>query len=133
MARTAGRPPVAARRPQAGFTGPSDSKEAQLGRLTNNLHNTGSKTGWVFIAFTLFFIILGIGLMGGIYESVNKDQRTESFNGFCYATWGVLTTAFCILIGFAFYYHNHTSYLHKQSIDNINAVYGTRFSKTTTQ
>lgn len=72
----------------------------------NTSHNQSHSLGWMIYVFSLVALIVGIGLVGGIWESVPASTRTQSFENYCYSVWAVLGLGIVLATCFiAYFYH----------------------------
>ena len=106
------------------------AESGQLYRLLENSHNMAFTGGWVIFSLMMVSLLVGIGLMGGIWDSVRDDLKTSEFKNYCYAVWASLGFAGFMAIGFIIYFKYHMSDVHEKGLTNINTIYGTTYKHT---
>lgn len=105
----------------------SNKESAQLYRLLENSHDMTFTGGWIIFALMMLALLLGIGLMGGIWDSIRDDLKTDDFKNYCYGVWASLGFAGFMAIGFIIYFKYHMDDVHEKGLMNINSVYGTNY------
>lgn len=72
----------------------------------NTSHNQTHTLGWMLYVFSLIALIVGVGLMGGVWNSVPESTRTDNFKNYCYSVWAVLGVGIVLVTCFvAYFYH----------------------------
>jgi len=116
----------------SGSGGRAATKETdQLYRLLENSHNMAFTGGWIIFSLMMLSLILGIGLLGGVWESVRDDLKRDDFKNYCYAVWACLGFAAVMSVGFIIYFKYHMEDVHEKGLMNINTIYGTNYKHKT--
>jgi len=116
--------PQQMRGPPPGMTmGGGNSKETQLmlHRLHANSHQTTFIGAWLLGGFAILTIIVSIFLMIGVWQS--NSNKTDIFQTYCYAIWGVLSGGLALVIGFLIYFHWNMKNLWKKGRSNIDLAF----------
>ena len=72
----------------------------------NTSHDQSHSLGWMIYVFSLVCLIVGIGLMGGIWNSVPESTRTDGFKNYCYSVWAVLGLGIILATCFVGYFYH---------------------------
>jgi len=99
------------------------SREQLAGRLNTTFeltHTTSYIGGWLIYGFSVVSLIVGIGLVGGLWSSQNFPSY--EFKNYCYALWAVLTFGVIMATVFVIYFRYNMKDLIAKSKDNIYTV-----------
>ena len=72
----------------------------------NASHNESHSIGWMIYVFSVVCLLVGLGLMGGVWNAVPASTRTQSFENFCYSVWAVLGLGIILVTCFVGYFYH---------------------------
>lgn len=83
-----------------------DGKAGIYQKFFLDQHSNSHTLGWMIYVFSVICLIVGLGMVGGIWDSTPESVRTEAFKGYCYATWAVLALGIVLATIFVGYFYH---------------------------
>jgi|DEB0MinimDraft_10_1074344.scaffolds.fasta_scaffold205835_1 hypothetical protein len=113
-----------------GSTQNTDTNQKQIENYGNivrnvirNSHERAYNSFWIMLALLLLCITVSMGLLGGVWGSVQDFSRSDSFKVYSYSIWGLLGGSVLILCLLGYFHHSNMEDLKNKTVKGIDAVF----------
>ena len=95
-----------------------------LRRIYEDHHSSSHTAGWLLYIFSILALIVGVGMVGGMWSATPTSTRTSSFENYSYAAWASLGIGIILSTIFVAYFYHSMDGLRQKGLKSINAVFG---------